>query len=425
MFDPRPLSTKIEFMPLWSHSRILAFEQCPRRYAFRYLEKPDVETVESIEAFLGSRVHETLEQLYRDVRMTREVTESELLSEYERRWEKHYHDGVRIVRRRYTAGHYFAVGKRCLQDYFRRYHPFDQGRTLGLEERIVIDLDPDGEYRLQGYIDRVAQAADGHYEIHDYKTSNTLPGQDRMDADRQLALYQIGIERRFGDARRVDLVWHYLQFDRELRSQREPAELHQLRFDTIGAIHSIEDATRKNEFPTRESSLCDWCDFMSVCPAKKHLYSLQDVLPEAFHEDDGVKLVDEWARVTGERQEALRAAEGDLERLKEAITRYAEQHQLEVMVGTDYKLRVKLRSGLKVPVRAEDPAAYVALVEKLKAMGLYTSVTSLDRFAVLRLLQEGNLSEHERRQIEERLVPDQGVRISASRLSDNERLLER
>lgn len=411
-------------MPLWSHSRIQTFEQCPRRYAFRYIEKPEVDASESIEAFLGSRVHESLEQLYRDVRMTREVTEAELLDEYEKRWQKHFHDGVRIVRRRYTSEHYYAVGRRCLQDYYRRYQPFNQSRTLGLEERIVIDLDLQGEYRLQGYLDRVTQVGEGHYEIHDYKTSNSLPAQEHFDSDRQLALYQIGIERRFGDARRVDLVWHYLQFDREMKSKRDSSELNQLRFDTVGVIQSIQEETRKNEFPTHESNLCDWCEFMSVCPAKKHLYSLQEATPEVFREDDGVKLVDAWARMLQKRREVQQDTNREMERLKEAIRHFALKHQLEVLVGTEYKLRVKFGSGLKVPVRAEDPALFEALVNRLKALGLYSDVTALDRHAVLRLLEEGTLSEEKRRQLVERLVPDEGIRISTSRLSDRERLID-
>jgi len=411
-------------MPLWSHSRIQAFQQCPRKYAFRYLEKPEVESTDSIEAFLGSRVHEALEQLYRDVRMTKATSEAELLSEYEKLWLKHFHDGIRIVRRRYSAEHYYEVGRRCLQDYFRRYQPFQHGRTLGLEERIVIDLDLRGDYRLQGYIDRITQAGDGHYEIHDYKTSNALPAQAYFDSDRQLALYQIGIERRFGDARRVDLVWHYLQFDREIRSRRDPGELDQLRFDTIGVIQSIEAQSSRGEFPTRESTLCDWCEFMSVCPAKKHLFSLQETTPEEYREDDGVKLVDAWMQAYTARQEATRTAQAEMERLQAALVNFARVHGLEVIVGTDHKLRVKPRSGLKVPVRSEDPAAYEALLERLRELGVYASVTTLDRHAVIRLLEGGDLSEEARRRLAERLVPDEGVRITPSRLTDRERPFE-
>lgn len=411
-------------MPLWSHSRLQSFQQCPRKYAFRYLEKPDIESPESIEAFLGSRVHDVLEQLYRDVRMTRVPTEEEVLAEYEKQWHKHVHDGLRIVRKRYTVEHYYQVGRQCLQDYYRRYHPFRQGRTLGLEERIIVDLDPRGEYRLQGFIDRITQTADGHYEIHDYKTSNTLPPQEHFDADRQLALYQIGIERRFKDARRVDLVWHYLQFDREMRSRREPSELDQLRLDTLDVIHSIDLHTRTHDFPTQESMLCDWCEFASICPAKKHLYSLAEATPEEFHDDDGVQLVDAFMRAYLERQEATKKAEAELEGLRERIARFVKENHLEVVVGTDHKLRVKFMSGLKVPVRAEDPAAYEALIDTLRTSDLWAKASTLDRHAVLKLLDDEELPESVRTKIKDRLVADDGVRITPSKLSERERPFE-
>jgi putative RecB family exonuclease len=411
-------------MPLWSHSRIGAFEQCPKRYFFRYVEKPDVDKIDSIEAFLGSRVHDSLEQLYRDVRMHKDVTLQELLDEFEKGWQKHYHDGIKIVRRRYTAENYFKVGQRCLQDYYRRHHPFSQSRTLGLEERIVIDLDMHGEYKLQGYIDRLSQAGDGHYEIHDYKTSNSLPMQQHFEEDRQLALYQIGVERRFGDARRVDLVWHYLQFDRELRSQREPEALDQLRYDTIGAIQSIEAQSEKGDFPTRESALCDWCEFYSICPAKKHLFQLQELPPNEYRDNDGVKLVEEWVRLTAEKKEVERRVDAEMGRLREAVIAYAEHNELEVIAGVENKLRVKLRHGLKVPAVADDPIKVQALKSKLQAMGVWDDVSQLNRFALDRLLDGDELTIEQKRLLQSEMIPDLGARITVSRLSERDRLLE-
>jgi putative RecB family exonuclease len=408
-------------MPIWSHSRISAYEQCPKRYYFRYIDKPAIERVDSIEAFLGSRVHDALERLYRDLRMHKPVSEVELLDEFEQDWQRHYHEDIRIVRRRYTAQHYYQVGRRCLADYFRRHAPFTEGRTLGLEERIVIDLDVQGEYRLQGYIDRLAQVADGHYEIHDYKTSNTLPQPGHFDRDRQLALYQIGVERRFGDARRVDLVWHYLQFDRELRSRREPEELDRLRYETIATIQGIEAESRRGRFPTRESALCDWCEFFSVCPAKKHLHEVQDLPPDRYRSHTGVQLVEEWVRLKEERGLFVERADAELERLEEAIVRYATEHDMEVLVGLEHKLRVKVRHGLKVPTKSQDPVALEALKEKLRGLGLWDRVVTLDRHALTRLIEGDELSYRERALLEAELVPDSGAQLYLSRLKERER----
>jgi putative RecB family exonuclease len=55
-------------MSVYSHSRLSCYEQCPQKYKLKYLDKVKTEVEQSIEAFLGSRVHETLEKLYQDLR---------------------------------------------------------------------------------------------------------------------------------------------------------------------------------------------------------------------------------------------------------------------------------------------------------------------------------------------------------------------
>ncbi len=48
-------------MRIHSHSSLGSFESCPRQYWYQYIGKPPVERVDTIEAFLGKRVHEALE----------------------------------------------------------------------------------------------------------------------------------------------------------------------------------------------------------------------------------------------------------------------------------------------------------------------------------------------------------------------------
>ena len=131
-------------MTPYSHSRLSTFEQCPLKYRFQYIEKPEVEAFDGIEAFLGSRVHESLEQLYKDAQMGRILTPEELLQDYSDRWDKEWHDGVQVSNPRYTKAHYRKVGERCLTDYHRRHHPFDADRTLGTEVEVSFSLDGKG-----------------------------------------------------------------------------------------------------------------------------------------------------------------------------------------------------------------------------------------------------------------------------------------
>lgn len=66
-------------MTVYSHSRLSTFEQCPQKFKLKYIDKVETEAEESVEAFLGVRVHETLEKLYRDLQYQKENTLDDLL----------------------------------------------------------------------------------------------------------------------------------------------------------------------------------------------------------------------------------------------------------------------------------------------------------------------------------------------------------
>ncbi len=50
-------------MTVYSHSQLSTFEQCRQKFKLQYIDKVETEVEESVEAFLGSRTHETLEKL--------------------------------------------------------------------------------------------------------------------------------------------------------------------------------------------------------------------------------------------------------------------------------------------------------------------------------------------------------------------------
>ena len=51
-------------MPTFSNSRLSAYENCPMQYRLKYVDEVAVPPRESVEAYLGKRVHEALEFLY-------------------------------------------------------------------------------------------------------------------------------------------------------------------------------------------------------------------------------------------------------------------------------------------------------------------------------------------------------------------------
>jgi len=147
-----------------------------------------------------------------------------------------------------------------LMAYYRRHRPFDDASTLGLEHELRFTIDGASEHEIRGFIDRLS-FRDGVYEIHDYKTGK-LPNPQKLRQDRQLALYEIGVRRTCPDVRKVELVWHYLAHDKELRCTRTESELKELERCTAGLIEEIEACV---EFPKKPSFLCRWCEYYAAC----------------------------------------------------------------------------------------------------------------------------------------------------------------
>jgi putative RecB family exonuclease len=249
---------------VYSHSRLSSFENCPKQFHYRYVERRAVDS-EGIEAFVGKRVHEVLERLNQFVERGLVPSLGKVLARFRADWERHFDPRrVRIVRAENPPDVYRENGERCLANHYRRHYPFDREETLGIEAHVAFPLDDAGRYRMQGFVDRIARAPDGALEIHDYKTGRWVPSQQNLDEDRQLALYQIGVQARYGGDVPVRLVWHYLLRDQVRVSTRTPAQLDALRTRTIELIEQIE---AEQDFTPRPSNLCTWCEHNDVCPA--------------------------------------------------------------------------------------------------------------------------------------------------------------
>jgi len=147
-------------MPVYSHSQLATYQNCPLRYRLRYRDriKRDVTT---IEAYLGTVVHAVLEKCYHDVKRARKVSLEDLLAIYEQTWERGWHDGIVMVRRDAVEEDYRMQGRRMLSGFYGRHAPFNQDVTIGTEVRLNFNLAGDRRYPFIGYVDRLSRAEDG------------------------------------------------------------------------------------------------------------------------------------------------------------------------------------------------------------------------------------------------------------------------
>lgn len=252
-------------MTIYSHSRLSTFEQCPFKFKLRYIEEIIPEVEQTIESHLGKAVHDSLEWLYRHILNIKRIpTIDELITRYNDFWKKNFKDSMKIVRENLNEKDYYNKGIKFLIDYYIKHKPFDDG-TIEIEKAIKINLDEEGKYKIQGYIDRLAfNKQTGNYEIHDYKTANSLPNLEKIENDRQLALYSIAVNELYNPEKEIKLIWHYLAHNKLIKSSRTKEQISELKRDTIFLIQQIESA---KEFPTYTSVLCDWCEYKTMCPA--------------------------------------------------------------------------------------------------------------------------------------------------------------
>ena len=230
---------------------------------------------------------------------------------YEKDWAKKWHAEVKINQKERTGEDYKILGRRFIEDYHKRHRPFDEGRVLTLERSIRFPLAEGSRYVCKGVIDRLMLAPDGVFEIHDYKTSSSLPEQAELDEDRQLGLYQIGVQTLWPEAKEVRLIWHYVAFNLEMSSRRTSEAL---------------DAE-------------------------------------------------------------VKAVEGELDEIREAAITFAEKEGVQVIAGSEARLRVTGKERVICPAKGSEERE--ALEQELRAAGVWDEVSMLNASALERAVTEG------------------------------------
>lgn len=383
----------------FSPSKLDCYKECPRRYRFRYIERLKREA-QSVEAFLGDCVHKTFESLYEDVQHGKLPELSELLARYGKLWEEGWTPQV-VVRGEYGPQDWRAVGERCVRDYYEAHKPFDQDRTVAVEGRVGFSL-PAGEdtVRVEGFVDRLALAKDGAFEIHDYKTGKTLPTQQDVDEDWQLAIYDIAVRESWPDARAVRLLWHYVRHGKTLVSSRTAEQREALKKEIAGVVLRIK---ADREFSPHESALCGWCEYKDVCPLFVHGAQVAAAAPAAA---DGAALVDRLLALEAKKRELrgqIKALELDAAAVEEQVVRYARAHQYQRVEGSAGEATLVEKEELKLPTKAASPKAHEELEAAAKALPVWTEISHLDGHALLRRYDEASWPQDVRRQVGELL----------------------
>lgn len=384
----------------FSPSKLDCYKECPRRYYYRYVERIK-RGEQSVEAFLGDCVHKTFESLYEDVQHGKVPTLDELFSRYERLWDEGWSAEIKL-RGGYGPQDWRALGRQCVQSYYEARKPFDSDRTVAVERRVGFSLAVDGApARIEGFVDRLALGKDGAFEIHDYKTGRTLPTQQDVDEDWQLAIYDIAVRDAWPDAREVRLLWHYVRHGKTLVSTRSDERRRSLLAQIAALVSRIR---RDREFPPQESALCAYCEYRDLCPLFAHAEQAAAGAPTAA---DGAALVDKLASLEARKKELrgeLKALETQAGALEAEVVRYAQAHGFARVAGSFGEATVVEKEELKLPTKTSAPKAHEELESALKALPIWPEISHLDAHALLSAHQAGAWSAEIRARVGELLA---------------------
>ncbi|PCI11659.1 hypothetical protein COB72_00475 [bacterium] len=384
-------------MPTYSHSKIECFRNCPRQYYYRYVVKLDLpDTPRQVALFFGSRCHDALEWLYKQVMTGGVPSKGETLTEFNRLWGNGWGEDIVIQDEGMDEQKYLALGELCVGNYYDAHHPFDDSITIELEQMVRFDLNNEQDIGMVGYIDRLAKDDDGVWHIHDYKTNKRLPTQADMDSNPQLAYYEIGIRQMWPSIKRVELHWHFLRFGETITSTRTAQQLADLRNNALGTIADI-DLSGKEEgaFETNETGLCRFCDYQSVCPIMKHEVRVNGLPINAYKNEPGIKLVNALAELKAKKDElkgvfTLQTNEIDdeIEQIQEALLEYATGEGMSVVQGDELEVTIRTSEKAVFPRKTSQLEQYTKFENLLQESPFWDMVSSLDASALRTLWKQ-------------------------------------
>ncbi|HVM11449.1 MAG TPA: ATP-dependent DNA helicase [Actinomycetota bacterium] len=238
-----------------SYSRLSSLENCALQYL--YASEMGLDTDESFQMWLGSTVHEIIDDIQQGkVPRTEEAAHAEL----ERRWDPDIFPNRAIEHRR------FLDGKEMLSLWLTHESP----EIVASEKSFSFPIDG---ARIRGRIDAIFRMNNGKVRVVDYKTSRWAPTKEDTRQSLQLAAYYLAMRRveelaGYGEPGRLEL--HYLgkTHFREgyVRRSVIPSQEDDYEAWAEGRLRELVEAVRAESFAPNPQADCQFCSFKPICP---------------------------------------------------------------------------------------------------------------------------------------------------------------
>lgn len=364
-------------MVVYSFSQLGLYQQCPKKYQFRYLDGLEKSFETTPDLLLGTSVHSSLERFYQQLNIYKKPQKSDLIEYFDIQRSKSLQENWEKIVMKWdqTLDDYQRRGQHYLSDYYDLHTPFEDIKIVGTELLLHFTLeDWPNAPKFRGIVDRLDKDWE-NFIINDYKTNKNLPPEQKDEYREQLTLYAQGIRQKYGKYfKNIKARLHYLHFwlvdEREITDENlDPilqkyknliSEIETARFDHNMGV--------ENAFPTNQNPYCKYCEYQMLCPLWKHLhYGAETINAGELGEQTIASLVDQYAQLSSQISQDTKQKDF----LKELLVAYASEHDFEQLFWSETKLGVSKSQTFS----AKDKLALQKLLSKLGILDEYSDIS--------------------------------------------------
>ena len=251
--------------PDWSlsPSRALDFKTCALLYRFRVIDR--LPEPPSLEAARGTVVHGILEKLFDLPAAGRTMTAAAELVEPQ--WGEMLAEDSELAAMVDADPEGLLPLLASTRELLSSYFALEDPRRLEPAEReVLVETSLPSGMKLKGFVDRLDRAPDGRLRVVDYKTGKSPREEFEGKALFQLRFYALVLWRSTGVIP-TQLRLYYLADREVLDYHPDEADLRSVERQVDALGRAIIKARESGDWRHKQSKLCDWCSFQSLCPA--------------------------------------------------------------------------------------------------------------------------------------------------------------
>ncbi len=224
----RPVGDPVTTVNSLAASRLEAFERCPLHWFIQNFGG----NVSGFSASLGTLMHSALENSAQGADLSSFVSEMWHTLEFESQWQER------------QAERQAAQMSLLLTDYLS-----SASELIASEEPFVIEI---GGIEIRGKIDRIEKSETG-LTVVDLKTGKRVPSGEDVAQNRQLAIYQLAVEQKYGSSSGAKIV---SIGSGRLREVSQPPVTDQLRQELEQLVGSIARGLESGSFTASVDEHC-------------------------------------------------------------------------------------------------------------------------------------------------------------------------